>query len=155
LNSITTAATCRTHWGKNERYKTHLVGKFHGGMSHPDYLPTSRGFDTSFGLLSGGHDHVTERNPGQGCRSSVDLWDSSSCGAAACPVSNGTYEPYLLNDHVMAIVQDHDTSVPLYLHYTPHMVHSPYELSPTNPSQFSTGSACGCSSRCTIQVRGI
>lgn len=119
-------------------------------MSHPSYLPTARGFDTSYGLLSGGHDHITQENPGQGCVPTVDLWDSRTCGPFQCPVRNGTYEPYLLNEAALAVVEAHDPADPLYLHFTPHMVHSPYELSPTFPDQFPSG-VCGCSQRCTIQ----
>jgi arylsulfatase A-like enzyme len=34
---------------KDAGYATHLVGKWHLGYCHPDYLPNSRGFDSFFG----------------------------------------------------------------------------------------------------------
>ena len=34
---------------KDAGYSTHLVGKWHLGYCHPDYLPNARGFDSFFG----------------------------------------------------------------------------------------------------------
>ena len=45
---------------------TAAVGKWHQGFYAPQYLPHSRGFDSSFGYLSGAEDHNTQ------------------CGDAAC-----------------------------------------------------------------------
>ena len=65
------------------------------------------------------------------------------CTATACPVPNGTFEPYSLNARALSIVDAHDASQPLYLHYTPHMVHTPLERSPTMPDEFLNGTRCG------------
>lgn len=39
----------RDHNGDACRYTTHLVGKWHAGMSHPSLVPGARGFDESLG----------------------------------------------------------------------------------------------------------
>ena len=58
---------------KQAGYATHMVGKWHEGLSQPGYLPINRGFDTSTGFLSGGEDHFTAR---VGC--AVDYWKNDA-----------------------------------------------------------------------------
>ena len=43
-------------------YKTHLVGKWHQGMSSPDFTPVNRGFETFLGTYLGSGDHFRHRN---------------------------------------------------------------------------------------------
>lgn len=41
-------------------YSTHQVGKWHQGFFLPAYTPHGRGFNTSFGFLGGGEDHLSQ-----------------------------------------------------------------------------------------------
>ena len=40
-------------------YRTAAVGKWHLGFHTPDYLPTARGFDRFYGILTGGGGHTS------------------------------------------------------------------------------------------------
>lgn len=44
---------------KDLGYATHLVGKWHVGLSRPEYLPTARGYDTFYGLKGGYIDYYS------------------------------------------------------------------------------------------------
>ena len=60
---------------KQKGYSSHLVGKWHLGYCHEDYLPTRRGFDTFFGQYGQQTDHFTrmyEQNKHIGA--GYDLW---------------------------------------------------------------------------------
>ena len=47
---------------------THMVGKWHVGLSHPKETPHGRGFDTSKGYLTAAEDHWTQAQCGcDGC----------------------------------------------------------------------------------------
>ena len=45
---------------KDAGYITHAIGKWHQGFYKPSVTPHGRGFDTFYGFLGGGEDHLTQ-----------------------------------------------------------------------------------------------
>ena len=45
-------------------YKTHLVGKWHLGFHKWPYVPTRRGFSSSYGFWDGAEDHFSHKVSG-------------------------------------------------------------------------------------------
>ena len=56
-------------------YRTAMTGKWHCGARSAANLPANRGFDSHFGFLKGGEDHITQRSGDAGL-SFVDLCPS-------------------------------------------------------------------------------
>lgn len=163
-------------------YATHMIGKYHLGFRTPRHLPTSRGFDSYFGLLGGGADHYTKVEEGatipvQSCanitsdtlpfrvdffdgdKPAVDLWD------------NTTYDAYQYAERAVDLVTKHDPSTPFFLYWAPHKVHSPlqvpeeflksYPIAPGTPCKSTPetctgrgyGPGCGCDHLCYCNRR--
>ncbi|UYV75967.1 hypothetical protein LAZ67_13001952 [Cordylochernes scorpioides] len=104
---------------KDLGYATHAVGKWHLGFFHPDYTPTKRGFDSHYGYWCGAEDYVTHvaREPegeGMDFRSGMD------------PVKTelGNYSTEIFTREAVRVVQDHNTSEPLFLYVAYQSVHS-------------------------------
>lgn len=70
-------------------YSTHLSGKWHLGQATIAQLPTSRGFDSHLGYLSGAEDHVTHV-AASSYGSAYDFVD----GQQVAPQYNGTFGMY-------------------------------------------------------------
>ena len=71
---------------KRAGYSSHLVGKWHQGFYRQSYTPAGRGFDSSFGFLGGGADHLSQCH---GCENSIPAPDYAtqkfSCPARYSP----------------------------------------------------------------------
>ena len=122
---------------KEAGYATHLVGKWHAGCATPDHIPIGRGFDSSFGYLNGMNDYYTEVFRDCNKIPIVDLWDSDKPATGINGTGPDKYEEALFVERVMKIVNEHDTSTPLFLYYPAHLVHSPLEVPDRYVQKFS------------------
>ena len=118
-------------------YAAHQVGKWDAGMATPDHIPTGRGFDSSFGYYHHANDYYTEQT-GQ-CEGTmiVDLWDTDKPAHGVNGTGPDNYEEGLFKQRVLDIVNNHDTSTPLFLYYAPHIVHAPLEVPDSYLNKFS------------------
>ena len=110
-------------------YATHQVGKWHAGGATPDHTPTGRGFQSSFGYFNYANDYYTEIDFDK-CNdtSIVDLWDTDKPAHGANGTGLQHYEEALFKEHVLDVINNHDTSTPLFLYYAAHIVHGPLEV---------------------------
>ncbi|KAM7437872.1 hypothetical protein ABFA07_012579 [Porites harrisoni] len=103
---------------KKVGYATHLVGKWHLGFYKWPYVPTRRGFDSSFGFWDGSEDHYTHSVLGF-----LDFRDGKQ------PARNwtGTYATYAYMKRMETIVKSHDPAQPLFLYMAFQNVHDPVQ----------------------------
>ena len=113
---------------KNAGYATHLVGKWHAGGATFKQIPIGRGFDTSFGYLDAANDYYNETHGVCDKTQMVDLWDSDKPAIGLNGTGTDHYEESLFEERLMQIVNNHDTSTPLFLFYAAHLVHGPLEV---------------------------
>jgi arylsulfatase A-like enzyme len=113
-------------------YRTAMSGKWHVGARSVANLPINRGFDSHFGFLKGGEDHLTQRSTDEGV-GFVDLWrdDGPAFG------ENGTFSTYIYAREAIRVIDEHAqlnareaaaTRTPLFLYLAWHAVHTPLEV---------------------------
>ena len=124
--------------------------QWHLGFRTAAHLPTSRGFDTHFGLLSGGTDHFNKASGSCGGKlhdgsdwrcwcainytlphSSampfrIDYWDGRAPAKELWDET--TYDAYLYSERMAQLVDRHDTAAPFFLYWAPHKVHNPLQV---------------------------
>ncbi|CAD1470025.1 unnamed protein product, partial [Heterotrigona itama] len=119
-------------------YSTHIVGKWHLGFYTKEYTPTYRGFDSHLGLWSGHHDyfdHSAVESPywGLDMRRGLDAaWDL-----------HGQYSTDIFTKEAVRLIDNHNTSRPMFLYLAHAAVHSgnPYNPLPApdqDVSKFTT-----------------
>ncbi|XP_069121302.1 arylsulfatase J-like [Argopecten irradians] len=110
-------------------YSTHAVGKWHLGFYKDKYLPNNRGFDTFYGYLAGSEDYYTK----------ILCYGKDFCGKdlrnnkeEVDPVPQ-TYSTEMYNDHVINMVNNYNSTKPMFIYLAFQAVHSPLQV----PSRFS------------------
>ena len=119
-------------------YATHQVGKWDAGMATPDHTPQGRGFSSSFGYFHHANDFYTEID-GRACNGThiVDIWVTDHPGHGLNGTGPDNYEEGLFKEQLLRIVNNHDTSTPLFLYYAPHIVHAPLQVPDRYKQKFS------------------
>lgn len=115
-------------------FKTAFVGKWHLGFHQRDYTPLRRGFDTFFGILTGGGDHYTHesstsyapRGPLYKSRvlllSGANLWRDD---AAVSGEHTGIHTTELYTTRAVELINN--TEAPLFLVVSYQAVHAPIQ----------------------------
>jgi len=101
---------------KEAGYATAICGKWHLGHLNSKYLPTSRGFDHQYGHYNGALDYFTHiRDKG------LD-WHRNDR-----PLRVEGYTTDLIADESVRLIEQHDTSRPLFLYVPFNAPHSPFQ----------------------------
>ena len=121
-------------------YTTAQIGKWHCGMSSYDRLPVARGFNSSFGYLSGAEDHFAQTRDGQ-----VDFWRDSKPAVG----ENGTYGAYQYVAEARRVIRatgaalvaadvEQTTARPLFLYLAWQIMHGPDQAPANYTSEWPT-----------------
>jgi arylsulfatase I/J len=120
---------------KQGGYATHYAGKWDAGFATQYHIPINRGFDTGFGYFQ--HANNYWQFTDGGCKpADKDLWNSTKpakedVNEAYCNQANQTgctYEDDLIVSNVLAEIEAHNPSTPLFFYYAPHNIHAPLQV---------------------------
>uniref|UniRef100_A0A8C2K813 Si:dkey-174i8.1 n=1 Tax=Cyprinus carpio TaxID=7962 RepID=A0A8C2K813_CYPCA len=104
-------------------YSTHMVGKWHLGFCRPECLPTSRGFQSFLGSLTGSGDHFSF----QSCDGTEACGFDLHYGEWPAWELSGNYSTRLYTERVKEILRGHDQWTPLFLYVALQAVHTPLQ----------------------------
>lgn len=101
---------------KEVGYKTAIIGKWHLGHADPKYWPRQRGFDYQYGPLIGELDYFTHKQ-----RDVVDWYRNNKV------VHEEGYTTTLLGNDAVKMIDEQNTSTPLFLYLSFNAPHTPYQ----------------------------
>ena len=101
---------------KEAGYKTAIIGKWHLGHADKKYWPKQRGFDFQYGAMIGELDYFTHEEHGV-----LDWYQDNK------PLKEKGYTTTLIGNQAVKLIEQHDTSTPLYLYLTFNAPHTPYQ----------------------------
>lgn len=119
-------------------YQTHFYGKWDAGMATPDHTPHGRGYQQAISFWGHGNGYWSLES-GRLCEDQKvkDLWATtgpphqSDLNPPSCAQENQTkciYEEYLFRDRVISAIEQRTAAKPLFIFWSLHLVHDPYEL---------------------------
>ena len=111
---------------KEAGYQTALSGKWHLGMANEKFLPTNRGFETSYGHLTGGIGYFDHTAAGR-----LD-WHRNEKSL----VEEG-YSTELIANEAINIIENKDNNRPLFLYIAFNAPHTPIQAPNKNIESFS------------------
>jgi arylsulfatase A-like enzyme len=104
---------------KEAGYETAIVGKWHLGHFQPEYLPTRRGFDHQYGHYNGALDYFTHVRDG-----GFDWHKNDKVNR------DEGYSTELVGKEASRLIEQRDSSKPLFLYVPFNGVHGPYQAPP-------------------------
>jgi arylsulfatase A-like enzyme len=119
-------------------WRTHMVGKWHLGHVGWNYTPTFRGYESFYGLLTGGADHFSHQSFSGG----YDLRDDRGrrCGANCSRVAweaAGQYSTHLFTERAVEIIGSMQPAENLFLYLAYQAVHCPAQAPPEYSAPYS------------------
>jgi arylsulfatase A-like enzyme len=128
-------------------YETHHVGKWHLGYYRNEYLPVSRGFDDSFGYLTGAEDHFTSKlGEFIKCTNVIDLFNNTMPAYGKnidyTEIEFAGHAERIIRARGVALVQagekGGDNVPPFFIYYALHATHGPVQAPKTYIQQNAT-----------------
>lgn len=125
---MTTVAEVLTRAG----YVSRMVGKWHAGMSSMAHLPINRGFESSFGILGGATEHEGHLRRTEDDHPVRDMWRNDR------PAYNetSTFSSHLYTGEAVKVIQQHDSTKPLFLYIAFQMTHGPLQAPEEHEDKF-------------------
>jgi len=101
---------------KDAGYETAIIGKWHLGHGDKKFWPKQRGFDYQYGAMIGELDYFTHDEHGV-----LDWFRNNE------PVKEKGYTTQLIGSDAVKLIENHDTTKPLYLYLAFNAPHTPYQ----------------------------
>lgn len=108
---------------KTAGYKNHLVGKWHLGYCHEDYLPNNRGFDTFLGQYNHVTDYYTRKLNYQDFPPNTEAHDLHKDSEPTYE-GVGEFATDFFSRKAVEVIENHNNSEPLFMYLAyqaPHM----------------------------------
>ena len=132
-------------------YATHMVGKWHCGLATNTHTPHGRGYNTSLNYFDAANDYWTSQfssclDKTTSLPTLTDLWDTThpaigSNNSWACSQANQAkdciWEDDRLQARLLSTIDAHDPTTPLFLFWSAHTVHEPYEVPDADLARFA------------------